>query len=146
MSNKYPNTNTKLPRRLCWGNQSNTHKQLPKSVWSACMGFMANIIKYLCQKCYQCNQCIIPNQSHQPNESHKCNESIYQHPCPNNPIRTCNCSNECADNANDNRNPIPNRHGWFSCPTDNKPCHISTCPNGCPQVRNKADSKHTEFP
>jgi hypothetical protein len=44
------------------------------------------------------------NQSQQSNESdcggaHHDNPN-YQHVCPNNPLRTCNCGSGCADNDN----------------------------------------------
>ena len=140
MQNKHRNADTKLSVRVHGYGYPNKVKQLPRPLRSACMGWLGNIARYLCKKFNQPNKCNIPNQPHQPHESNKCGESIYQHPCPNNPIRTCNCTNECADNDTDHRNPIPNKHGYFNCPTVNKPCHINTCPNGC-----KADKQHSEF-
>ena len=99
MPNKHRNPNAKLPNGLYGGNLTNTVKYVFRPVWSAIMGFMGNIIRYLCKKHDKPNKFVITNQPNQPNQPDRCAESIYQHPCPNNPIRTCNCStpSECAD-------------------------------------------------
>jgi hypothetical protein len=55
----------------------------------------------------------------------------FQHPCPNNPILTCNCGNpnDCVELGND----PDNQHvdGNKRCPDSGRICNERDCPNEC---------------
>jgi hypothetical protein len=77
---------------------------------------LGDYIKQLSEVGNQPNERCFACESDKPSESHQ---------CPNNPILTCNCTDNkfCAEQPNDN--------GWFTCPDSGKLCSIIDCPDGC---------------
>ena len=78
---------------------------MPGSVWAADIRTLGDYIRHLQEVPEQPNESDKSGESdksQQPNEpdcggAHHDNPN-YQHVCPNNPLRTCNCGSGCADN------------------------------------------------
>jgi hypothetical protein len=54
----------------------------------------------------------------------------YQHICPRNPLRQCNCSDSCADDDN-------GVDGNKRCPTSGRICNTRDCPDECLDTERK---------
>ena len=52
------------------------------------------------------------DQSDKPSESDKSDNPNFQHICPNNPLRTCNCGDKCADFDESSESDKPNNDGF----------------------------------
>jgi hypothetical protein len=141
MPNKQSTTNSQLPDRLYGEHYPDSFLDVPRPVRESSVATLGDYIQQLRKKLNQ------PDKSNQPNQSCKycygigydasgqsceCTDNPnFQHPCPNNPILTCNCGDpkHCAELGND----PDNQHvdGNKRCPDSGRICNDRVCPNEC---------------
>jgi hypothetical protein len=141
MPNKQSTTNATMPDRLYGEHYPDSFLDVSRSVRESNVATLGDYIRHLQEKLKQ------PDQSNQPNQSCKscygigydssgqsceCTDNPnFQHPCPNNPILTCNCGNpnDCVELGND----PDNQHvdGNKRCPDSGRICNERDCPNEC---------------
>ena len=139
-SNK-PNSNSSLPDRLYGEHYPDSFLDVSGSVRKSSVATLGDYIQQLQKVNRQPNQSDVPNQSCKycfgigyDASGQRCScvdNPNFQHPCPNNPILTCNCGdpNDCVELGND----PDNQHvdGNKSCPDSARACNERTCPGEC---------------
>lgn len=141
MPSKQPTTNSSLPDRLYGEHYPDSFLDVPRPVRQSSVATLGDYIKHLQEVDRQSNQSNIANQSCKhcfgigyDASGQRCecvDNPNFQHPCPNNPILTCNCGNpnDCVELGND----PDNNHvdGNKQCPDSGKVCNERTCPGQC---------------
>lgn len=132
MSDKHTDTNLKLPQWLHRVYNAVTNVNVPRPLRLAYLVRQLGYNKqHVRQECDQPNK---PYKSGKPAEPSKC--GIFT--CGSND-QYCYCltnvkCHECFDTGYDASGLqcgcTINELGWFKCPSNNKLCHVDTCPNG----------------
>ena len=79
---------------------------MPGSVWATDIRTLGDYIRHMQEVSEQ------SDQSDKPSESDKSDNPNFQHICPNNPLRTCNCGDKCADFDESSESDKPNNDGF----------------------------------
>jgi hypothetical protein len=130
MPSKQSTTNSSMPDRLYGEHYPDSFLDVSESIRKPSVATLGDYIRHLQEKLKQSDKPNQPNQSCKycygigydaSGQSCECTDNPnFQHPCPNNPILTCNCGDpkHCAELGNDpdnqHRDPADADHDGFS--------------------------------
>lgn len=135
VSTKHTNADVIVSSGVHGRNCADDDQHLSKSLWTAFVGGLGIVFKYLREVCHESYKRLIASQSDK--------SSVARHVCTSNESYTCHCpAGVCANDASTYRRArgpyirrirptIPNNLGKFTCPVSGSICSAYTCREWC---------------